>query len=681
MPRDTLKQSGTAYADYAAAGYSGTFRVFAYDGRGELQTDVRYRGDTPTTAPAATDELPARRFEYRYDAIGNRKTAGATGSANTADDEYSTNALNQYFLKENNTLKVLGTAALSAKVAVGGAAATGKKDRAWGTDLVPPNTSAPVAGTVKAYAALPGAGTGGADIIRTDTRPYTVPAAVQAFSYDEDGNLTSDGVWSYQWDAENRLKQMTTTSAASAGGLAARTLTFQYDYMDRRVQKRVVDGAGAELSSRRYLYDGWNVVAEFLAPGGTSIGTLVRSYTWGLDLVGSRTVTGGVGALLQIADHASGKNYLPAYDSNGNIAALLNASTGDPAAIYEYGPFGEILRATVNDATVADNPWQFSTKFTDSETGLVYYGHRYYSATLGRFINRDPVEESGGVNLYGFCLNDPIDKWDVLGNAPSRDELKQKELEEASKKIEERLRSAAASAGVQSSDAGFKTAARALATTGADGNSAPTQAQGNAAMGRIESAFHLSNNGGNGGNGTTARTYQTGLSEMKVTKTDVQLSDSGKAPNSAATGEITNPADVRNETKTWSKLHDAEKSFVISHPLAALDFRKAADQALTEAQRRFPDPKSLWNGPGDAFRHAYWNALMVQAQGHDLAKQFADAHENFPGNDPREKAMDLFNNAVGRGIGGISDKFPGVPLPDLIDRALRQGQLQTGLKP
>ena len=64
----------------------------------------------------------------------------------------------------------------------------------------------------------------------------------------------------------------------------------------------MTDGTGAEISSRRYLYDGWNLVAEFAAPGGTAIGSLVRSFTWGLDLVGSQTATGGVGALLQIAD-------------------------------------------------------------------------------------------------------------------------------------------------------------------------------------------------------------------------------------------------------------------------------------------------------------------------------------------------------------------------------------------
>ena len=49
------------------------------------------------------------------------------------------------------------------------------------------------------------------------------------------------------------------------------------------------------------------------------------------------------------------------------------------------------------------------------ETGLVYYGHRFYSPSLGRFINRDPIEEQGGLNLYGFCGNNAINHWDFLG--------------------------------------------------------------------------------------------------------------------------------------------------------------------------------------------------------------------------------------------------------------------------
>jgi RHS repeat-associated protein len=171
-----------------------------------------------------------------------------------------------------------------------------------------------------------------------------------------------------------------------------------------------------ELYARRYMYDGWNMVGEFAAPNG-SIGSLVRSYTWGLDVANSRRRTAGIGALTQITDHGSGKTYLPAYDSKGNIAALFNAANGNLAAAYEYSPYGESLRAQVIDATVAEQPFRFSSKFADPETGLVYFGRRYYSPSKGRFLGRDPIDERGGLNLYGFVGNNSINRWDLLGLA------------------------------------------------------------------------------------------------------------------------------------------------------------------------------------------------------------------------------------------------------------------------
>lgn len=172
---------------------------------------------------------------------------------------------------------------------------------------------------------------------------------------------------------------------------------------------------GAEVLARRYLYDDWDLVAEFNAPGGTTCGALVRSYTWGLDIASSLSATGGVGALIQVADHANNKVFFPTYDGNGNITSLVNGETGVLAAVYEYGPFGENLRSEVRDVHVADQPFRFSTKFVDGETGLAYYGARFYAPDLGRFINRDPIEEEGGLNLYGFCGNDGINAIDYLG--------------------------------------------------------------------------------------------------------------------------------------------------------------------------------------------------------------------------------------------------------------------------
>ena len=87
---------------------------------------------------------------------------------------------------------------------------------------------------------------------------------------------------------------------------------------------------------------------------------------------------------------------------------------GSLDAKYEYGAFGEPLRVG-GAAIAADNPFRYSTKYTDTESGLIYYGFRYYSPSLGRFLNRDPIGEEGGTNLYGFVENDPVNGGDYLG--------------------------------------------------------------------------------------------------------------------------------------------------------------------------------------------------------------------------------------------------------------------------
>ena len=101
------------------------------------------------------------------------------------------------------------------------------------------------------------------------------------------------------------------------------------------------------------------------------------------------------------------------YDGNGNVAALIDAGNAAATARYEYGPFGEALRNTATEART--NPFRFSTKFTDSESGLVYYGYRYYNAGLGRWTGRDPVAEAGGENVYAFGANDSVTHVDKLG--------------------------------------------------------------------------------------------------------------------------------------------------------------------------------------------------------------------------------------------------------------------------
>src|SRR5690625_2724773 len=167
----------------------------------------------------------------------------------------------------------------------------------------------------------------------------------------------------------------------------------------------------------RLVYHDRNLLAEIDA----SSGNLVRSYAWGLDLSGSLQGAGGVGGLLAIRDHAGNAIYYPVYDGNGNVTGLIDTVDSSIAAIYEYGPFGEAIRASGPAAEL--NPFRFSTKYWDVETELPYYGYRYYSPEMGRWLNRDPIGEVGGTNLYAMISNNPVNYWDYLGLAKSCEDI------------------------------------------------------------------------------------------------------------------------------------------------------------------------------------------------------------------------------------------------------------------
>jgi len=84
----------------------------------------------------------------------------------------------------------------------------------------------------------------------------------------------------------------------------------------------------------------------------------------------------------------------------------------NPQTCFE-GPFGEVIRA--NGPMAKANPFRFSTKYQDDESDLLYYGYRYYTASTGRWISKDPIEERGGRNLYAACLNNLVIQVDRLG--------------------------------------------------------------------------------------------------------------------------------------------------------------------------------------------------------------------------------------------------------------------------
>ena len=221
--------------------------------------------------------------------------------------------------------------------------------------------------------------------------------------YDPDGNATAYPLPSsptvnstLTYDSENRL------TSTTVNGI---TTTQQFDATGRRISKTT------GTNTRLYLYDGWNVIAEYSRSVGVSP-TLQKTYLWGTDLSGSMQGAGGVGGLLLITDHSALiTSHYPTYDGNGNISEYLTP-TGTIAAHFEYDAFGN---TTVNTDTGNQFTYKFSTKPQDIETGLYYYGYRYYDSVAGRWINRDPIEDNGGLNLYTMVWGDPVNSFDYLG--------------------------------------------------------------------------------------------------------------------------------------------------------------------------------------------------------------------------------------------------------------------------
>jgi RHS repeat-associated protein len=151
----------------------------------------------------------------------------------------------------------------------------------------------------------------------------------------------------------------------------------------------------------RFVYDGWNMVRQTSTPQGQpSVDTY---YVWGIDLSQSMQGAGGIGGLVARVEGSLIYEYL--YDANGNVGQVVDSERGSVVAHYEYDPYGnEVVAAGV---FAQENVFRFSTKYFDEESGLGYWGYRYYSPELGRWMNRDPIEESGGQNIYAYVSGNP----------------------------------------------------------------------------------------------------------------------------------------------------------------------------------------------------------------------------------------------------------------------------------
>jgi RHS repeat-associated protein len=403
----------------------GSYWLYQYDALGQVTRGAKYFSDNSI--------VPGQQFDYTFDDIGNRKTAKTGGDENGANQRTATytlaaNGLNQY---DNRTVPgyadVLGVALGGSTVSVNSSTAW-RKGEYFRRELSIPNSSSAVWQSVSV-----GDGTS------TASGNLFVPKTSEAYTYDLDGNLTQDGRWDYTWDAENRLARMVSRSSPPSG--SEKRLEFVYDHLGRRIGKKVwnnTSGSGSPALEQKFVYDGWNLVGIL-----NSSFQLQSSFVWGLDLSRTLQGAGGIGGLVVVSNATLGAHFA-SYNGNGNLRALVGADSGTLSAAYEYGPFGELIRQ--DGAMAKANTFRFSTKYQDDETELLYYGYRYYSASIGRWLTRDPIEEeqgpvsvperqitsqpemyleitndaleyNDGLNLYEFGRNNPIDRFDVLGLA------------------------------------------------------------------------------------------------------------------------------------------------------------------------------------------------------------------------------------------------------------------------
>jgi RHS repeat-associated protein len=253
--------------------------------------------------------------------------------------------------------------------------------------------------------------------------------------YDPNGNLTNAAGLTYAYDDENRLVVLTQPGAPGNwrtefvyDGLGRLRVRREFVWFSSTITDLSLQSAASKKDKKsslpvqsasvgggegfwfldtetRYVYDGRRVIHE----RGDYDLPLVN-YTRGNDLSGSLEGAGGIGGLL--ARTAAGSHAYYHADGNGNVTCLL-ATNKSLAARYVYDPYGNLLSQY---GTLADaNVYRFSSKEFHPRSGLYYYLYRWYDPRVQRWVNRDPIGEIGGANLFSFVRNAPGRNHDAYG--------------------------------------------------------------------------------------------------------------------------------------------------------------------------------------------------------------------------------------------------------------------------
>ncbi len=307
-------------------------------------------------------------------------------------------------------------------------------------DLVGNRLSSRVNDQVQTYAYLPGT-----SLLSGVTGPTLL-----SFGSDANGNTTAIGDRTLAYDPKNRMIQTTCNG---------QTALYTYDGLDMRVSKQYqgntihyyYDPSGRLMASfdentgkeTDYIYLEDRVVAQVILPEGdycegdgdndgdvddTDLAGFA-SQLGRVDCGGGEPCNGdsdgdwdvdGVDLALNASD--LGRTDCPKetvyYVDNDHLGTPLRITDANDSAVWEatYAPFGA---ATVNADldSVLENNLRFPGQYYDSETGFHYNVFRHYHPGTGRYLTPDPIGLKGGVNVFAYALNDPVNLTDPSGQA------------------------------------------------------------------------------------------------------------------------------------------------------------------------------------------------------------------------------------------------------------------------
>jgi RHS repeat-associated protein len=206
--------------------------------------------------------------------------------------------------------------------------------------------------------------------------------------FDPVGNLLHDDQNTCTWDSDIHLLSVETKVPNQKSQLS----NFRYDALHRRVART----ESATNTTTLFVMDGWNVIFEFSSRTNQELIQSLR-LAWSEDISGTLQGAGGIGGLVSTQNKGDGYISFFHCDSNSNVAHISDVK-GKSVAQYQYDTFGKTKLA--KGSIAMKNRYQFSTKQIEQGNGLMYYGYRYYSSSLGRWACCDPIKNYSFVAIY-----------------------------------------------------------------------------------------------------------------------------------------------------------------------------------------------------------------------------------------------------------------------------------------